>query len=269
MELFNELNAFRERAIEDFLTFIPIYESRLRTRRLKSFLKNQKQLISGKTCVEAGAGRGIFAGEMVKLGARKVFAVEQSPSMFQILEEEFGKHMKISLVNSPIEKFLPAGNIDTLVHEFYGPLVLDETILSLQRLKFSPENILPDGGRLWAMPVTEKQIRQKDKVYDPAWKKVLSSALVSDVFPGIPFRPVWEVFSWDVFRGGKTFEFVLPQSCDWIALCGEITHEGNSVLKLWQTGNWPVLFTPVSGKKFRLSFRYSGGFTKVYFGWTG
>ena len=267
MELFNELEAQKEQSVEDFLTFIPIYESKMRAARLKSFLRKEIKNIKGKHCVEAGAGRGIFSEEMLRLGAKSVTAVEQSKTMFEVLKAENKKNRKLNFVHASIETYRPAQKADTLFHEFYGPLVLDETILSLRKLKFRPDTILPDGGTLWAMPLFEKEIVKKDEVYNPSWRKALSGALISDLFTHAAFKPDWKIFDWDVHSRATEFEFTIPARCEWIALCGEITHEKKSVLKLWQTGNWPVIYTPVNGKTFRLSFRYSKGYTRVFFTW--
>jgi hypothetical protein len=140
-------------------------------------------------------------------------------------------------------------------------------VLALRQLKFTPQMILPDGGRLWAMPLSEADILRKEPQYEPAWKKALRGALISDLFTDIPFKPVWKVFDWDVHSSQTSFEFEVPAHCDFLAFCGEITHQGKSVLNMWWTHNWPVIFTPVQGERFRLRFVFVQDYTKVFFEW--
>lgn len=266
MELFNELPIRRTQAVEDFLTFIPIYESAMRHRSLRALLKKHRSLIRGRVCMEAGAGRGLFAAEMLKLGAKKVIALERSAVLHELLSSlHRDKHLQI--VKADVTRFKPSEPVDLLFHEFYGPLILDEALPALRQLRFKPATILPDGGRLWAMPLSDAHIRKKDALYTAEWKTALGGAMISDLFTGIPFQPKWEVFHWTVRDRRMRFSFPIPKTCDWIALCGEITHEGASVLRMWRTGNWPVIYTPVMGKTMELSFRYVDGFTEVRLKW--
>lgn len=268
MELFNELSEERENEINDFLTFIPIYESKRRFRGLRSLLKKNQKHIRNKVCMEAGAGRGLFTQELLNLGATRVHAVERAGIMYGLLEERFGKEERVHLVKEDVGVYKPSEPIGVLFHEFYGSLILDESILSLRELEFKPDLILPDGGRLWAMPLYEKDIMEKDDVYEPRWKKLLGGTLISEIFEWQQFKPQWEVFSWDIYDKRRSFTWSIPEDCDWLALCGEVTHQGKGVLKMWWTHNWPIIYTPVQGKTFTLSFEYLGeGYTGVYFEW--
>jgi hypothetical protein len=267
MELFNELPDNRLQSVEDFLAFIPIYESKRRTNSLAALIKRHKKQIEGKICMEAGAGKGLFSRLMAEMGAQEVLAVERSELLYQLLCESVEAHPQVQCHFSDITDFIPHGQVDLLFHELYGPLVLDETILALRRLKFKPGLILPDGGRLWAMPISEKTIKEADDQYDQIWADELAGALVSDLVMGVPFVHKWEVFSWTVESQATVFEFEIPENADFLALCGEITHQGKSVLKMWWTHNWPVIYTPVAGKRFKISFEYVGGYTKVFFDW--
>ena len=267
MELFNDLPEERAQDVEDFLAFIPIYDSKRRTNSLAKLLRAHKAEIAGKVCVEAGAGRGIFARLMAELGASKVYAVERSGALFQILEAESKGHSQVKPLEKDIVDFKPKEPVSVLFHELYGPLVLDETMLMLRELRFTPQLVLPDGGKLWAMPVSSKQLTAKDPNFDPAWAEVLKGALISELVTGLPFKPTWEVFSWDVSKAETSFEFEVPEACDFLAFCGEITHAGKSVLKMWWTNNWPLIFTPVAGNRFRIAFAVEDGYTQVHFEW--
>jgi hypothetical protein len=271
MELFNQLSQDRSQEVEDFLAFIPIYESKRRFKSLRALLNRHRKQIVGKVCLEAGAGRGLFARSMAELGASEVIAVERSASLFAVLKDHLKDMENVSLVLDDIIGYEPEKQVDLLFHEFYGPLVLDESLMVLNNLQFEPGVILPDGGRLWAMPVNEAQIREFDPYYESSWKEALSGAMVSDLFDGIPFEPTWQVFEWAVGKKGEkekvVFEFEPPEKADFLAFCGEITHQGKKVLNMWWTHNWPIIYTPVEGKKFRLEFDFDGRFTDIYFEW--
>jgi hypothetical protein len=267
MELFNELKGHRRQDVEDFLTFIPIYESKRRFASLAALLKRHRKHIKGKVVMEAGAGRGIFSKLMAELGAKEVLAVERSDVLYDLLETTVTGLENVSCYCEDITEFEPEKPVSLLFHELYGPLVLDETMLALRELRFRPGLVLPDGGKLWAMPISEAEILQKEPQYEPVWADALGGALISDLVRGIPFVPKWMVFDWDVHSEETTFAFELPEQCDFLALCGEITHQGKSVLKMWWTNNWPVIYTPVKGKRFELRFLHRDGYTKVFFDW--
>lgn len=271
MELFNHLAEDQSQQVEDFLAFIPIYESKRRFKSLRALLNRHRKQIAGKVCMEAGAGRGLFAREMAEFGAEEVIAIERSASLFAVLKDHLKDLDNVNLILDDIIGFEPDKSVDLLFHEFYGPLVLDESLMVLNNLQFEPGMILPDGGRLWAMPVSEAHIRKFDPYYEPSWKEALSGAMVSDLFDGIPFKPTWKVFDWAVGNPEEkervVFEFEIPEKTDFIALCGEITHQGKKVLNMWWTYNWPVIYTPVEGTKFRLEFVFDGQFTEIYLEW--
>ncbi len=253
--------------VEDFLTFMPIYNSKRREKAYRGLLKRYQKEIKGKVCCEAGAGRGVFSEYMLELGAEKVYAVERSDAMLKVLEAHAVQNPQLEIVPGYIEDFEPAERIELLLHEFYGPLVLDETIFALRGLSFQPGTLLPDGGRLWAMPLSEATILEKASHYDPSWKEVLSGVLISEFIEPFTFEPQWQVFEWDIHSKEDTFRFTLPEACDYLVFCGEITHQGKSVLKMWWTNNWPLIFTPVCGKHCNFRFEYIDGFTDIYFDW--
>ncbi|MEM7036225.1 MAG: methyltransferase domain-containing protein [Bacteroidota bacterium] len=268
MELFNELSADRQQAVEDFLTFIPIYESRRRIISLEALLRRHRKRIQGRVCMEAGPGNGHFTRFMCELGAEKVYGVENSAVLLDIARRNHPDLKQVIWEESDIRDYEPPEAIDLLFHEFYGSLVLDETMLALQDLAFSPKMIVPNGGRLWAMPLSEAEVMEQDESYQPSWKSALEGALISELFSGIQFRPTWEVFHWEVSDKRREFHFKLPEKTDFLAFCGEITHEGKKVLDMAWTHNWQVLYTPVCGSEFQLRFEYGdSNHTLVYFDW--
>lgn len=268
MEIINEIKGKKRVYIDDFLSFIPIYEDKKRERALRKLLLKNKQWVKDKVCVEAGAGKGIFSKLMVLLGAKKVYAVEESFYLFKILKENVKSEKKIIPVNKRIEEFLPDEEIDLLFHEFYGSLLLDESIFALEKINFKPKRVMPDGGALWCMILKEEDIIKKDRIYEKKWKEILKGVLVTDLFPFIKFKPHFKIIEW---RYGKTlkksFEIEIKKKGDFLVFSSEIKDRGKSILKTWEADTWSLIFTPISGKKFLLKFNYKNAYTEVDFKW--
>jgi hypothetical protein len=91
MDIMNHLPRRRFREIDDLLAFISIYDDTRRTRALRALLRRHRQEIQGAVCVEGGAGLGLFAIEMARLGARRVFAVEQNPLLAKLAKALLAK----------------------------------------------------------------------------------------------------------------------------------------------------------------------------------
>lgn len=268
MEIINEIKEKRRRNVDDFLSFISIYEDKKRESSLKKLLLRNKKLIKNKVCVEAGAGKGIFSKFMVFLGAKKVYAVEESFYLYKILKENIKGERKIIPVNKKIEEFIPDEEIDLLFHEFYGSLLLDESLLALEKIKFKPKRVMPDSGALWCMILKEKEILKRDKIYERNWKDILSNILVSDLYPFVKFKPHFKILEWKYGKTSKTlFEVELKRKGDFIVFSSEIRDRGKSVLKTWEGSTWPLIFTPVRGKKFLLEFKYKKAYTGIIFKW--
>ncbi len=268
MEILNELNERKRRDIDDFLSFIGIYEDTKREKALKKLLHKEKKYIKGKTCVEAGAGSGIFSIYMAELGAKKVYAVEESKTIFKLLKKNVENFKNIIPINKRIEEFEPDEEIDFLFHEFYGSLLFDESIFSLYELRFKPKRIAPDGGRLWCMFIRDEEILEKDKIYRREWKEILKGALVLDLFPWVKFRNDKKIIGWNYKKDiKKEFIIELKEKADFIGFASEIVHDEESVLKTWEAKNWAIVFTPKVSDKFRLKFSYKGGYTEVKFVW--
>ncbi len=268
MEIINEINQKKRIYVDDFLSFIPIYEDKKRERVLKRLLLKNKEFIENKVCVEAGAGKGIFSKYMVFLGAKKVYAIEESFYLFKILKENVKYEKKIIPINKKIEDFLPDEEIDLLFQEFYGSLLFDESLLALEKIKFKPKRVIPDGGALWGMILKEKEIIKKDKIYERNWKEILKNVLVTDLFPFIKFTPHFKIIEWkygEFFK--KSFEFEIKRKGDFLVFSSEIKDRGKSILKTWEAKTWSLIFTPISGKKFLLQFKYKDAYTEVKFKW--
>ncbi len=268
MEIINEINEKRRRYVDDFLSFIPIYEDKKREIALKNLLLKNRKFIKNKICVEAGAGKGIFSKFMVLLGAKRVYAVEESFYLYKILKENVKDEKKIIPVNKKIEDFLPDEEIDLLFQEFYGSLLFDESLLALEKIKFKPKRVIPDGGALWCMILKEKEIMEKDKIYEKNWKEILKNVLVSDLFPYIKFKPHFKIFEWNYGKDFPKFiKFELKRKGDFLVFSSEIKDKGKSILKTWETDTWSLIYTPINGKKFLFEFNYENAFTEIKFKW--
>ena len=256
MEILNELPEKKRREIDDFLAFIGIYEDRTRERALKKLLYQNRNLIKNKICVEAGAGLGVFSIYMAELGAKKVYAVEESKVMFEFLKEKVKNYKNIIPVNEKIEEFKPQEKVDLLFHEFYGSMLFDESIFSLYKLKFKPGNIIPDGGRLWCMFLNEIDILKKDKIYTGKWKEIFRNVLVLDLFPWVKFKNHKKIIEWNMrIKPKREYTVEIKRKADFLTFASEITHKGKSILKTWRAKNWALVFTPKAGNKFSLKFR--------------
>ncbi len=259
--------AAKEEKIDNFLSFIAIYEDYARDKRFKKLLFENRWLIKGKTVVEAGAGLGNIAQFILDLGARKVFAVEQNVSCAQFLKKRFKRASRVEVVCEKIEKFLPpkGRKIDCLFQELYGPLLLDESILSLERIKFEPSFVVPDGGALLGEAV------MLDKLNDPTIDKrilgILEGALITDLFLGFKFKKPFVVAQWRFRRKAKAYEFncKMDKRADILALGMEVRHGNKRVAGTQDCFNWPFVFTPLQSTEFNLSFSYEKGATQVYF----
>ena len=84
MDILNVLPEATFAALDDLLTFISIYDDRARTRAYLRLLRAHRRTIAGAVCVDAGCGMGYFSEELVRLGARRVYAVEANPHLYAL-----------------------------------------------------------------------------------------------------------------------------------------------------------------------------------------
>ncbi len=257
MEVLNRVKNLQ--VVDEFLTFLGIYDDVKRERALKKLLLKEKEKIKGKTVVEAGAGFGIFSEWMKKLGARKVYAVESNPLVYEVLKEK----REITPVLSTIEEFEPPEKIDILFHEFYGPMLYDESLAALERLKFSPEWVIPDRGRLLCGVVNVKDKVVKDRVL-----QAFAGVLITDLFPWIRKVPLTiPVAVWKYGEGLRILNCEVPEEGNFVVFGMEIWHEKNFVCSSLTCTNWPLVWTPRLGRRFKLSFEWKDGVTEVLFEW--
>lgn len=267
MDIMNKLPDHQFQDADDFLAFTSIYEDENRTKAYLKMLNRNRKVIQGGCCVEAGCGLGIFAGHMAAMGAKKVYAVEQNRLMYQMAKERLSTCSNVEVVHSRIEDFCPPEHIDVLVHEFFGQLLFDEDLNSLDNIKFKPGIILPDSGRLCcgvldATPYT-------DEFVTPTTIKKLNGVLVSGLFESQNNELQFPVVDW---HAEKPFNFeteinIATHEGDLLAFGLQVYNKGTLLCEAEKCDNWSLVWTPRSGNQFAISFEPGLYGSEVLFRW--
>ncbi len=266
MDILNVLPEGTFAALDDLLTFISIYDDRARTQAYLRLLRAHRQAIAGAVCVDAGCGMGYFAEAMVRLGARRVYAVEANPYLYALAADRLTAYPEVVCVHQPIQDFEPEESVDVLVHEFFGPLLYDEDVHVLEALRFRPRLVLPDravlmGGLTWIEAVA-------DETVTPAVVRQLKGALVSGLFDEGTLPLQFPVACW---RFGKAEREVVcdlsGREGDLLYLGLQIYHGDRLICQAGRCENWPYVWTPRAGDRFRLRFVPVERGTDVYFAW--
>ena len=273
MDILNQLSPKRFREVDDLLAFLSIYDDSRRTRSYRSLLRSNAKLIRDAVCVEGGCGLGLFAAELARLGARKVYAVEHNPLLAKLARERFQRLPKnlsrrIELVELPLQEFRPPEHVNVLVHEFYGQLLYDEDLWVLDRLRFHPDVVLPDGGELRAGPVSS--LLYRDRVVTPDVIEKLDGVLVSGLFEGESADLRQTVLRWNFGRGlAPVGHNLQPYKGDLLCLGLVVTHKGSPVCRSGECSNWSHVWTKRSGNEIALRFRRAKGGAGMdcRFGW--
>ncbi len=271
MDLLNALSSRRFSEIDDLLAFIAIYDDARRTRAYRRLLRAHQKFIQNAVCIEGGSGLGIFAAEMARLGARKVYAVEQNPLLAGLAQERFKRlprlvSQRLELIELPLQDFKPPEKIDVLVHEFYGQLLYDEDLWVLDHLQFKPRLVLPDGGELLAGVIFSR--RYVDHILTPALLQSLQGALVSGLFEERRRSLQFPVLRWKFGKGVKTIkQNVAGRPGDLLYFGVAVTHEGKRICEAGRCPNWSYVWTPRQGDHFEFEFRQARRGQDCYFHW--
>ena len=271
MDILNQLTGRRYRAVDDLLAFISIYDDERRTRAYHRLLGRHRRAIAGGTCVEGGAGLGLFSIAMARLGARKVYAVEQNPLLAQIARERIAELPRalasaIEVVHEPLQSFRPPGRVDVLLHELYGQLLYDEDLDALTRLRFRPARVMPDGGELRAGLVSCSSYG--DPHVTPDVVRRLDGVLVSGLFPEKRTELTFPVLRWNHARGLTQIPRSLKNRKGDLLVFGlVVTDRGRAVCEAAKCPNWSYVWTARAGDRFAFRFRRSGEFMNVTFRW--
>ena len=271
MQILNDIPERKYIEAETFLAFLGIYEDKKRERGYKKGLKRLKDYIKGKTCIEAGAGFGIFSEYLVKLGAKKVYAIESNRLAFNVLKENVAKYEQIIPIRSRIENFKPREEISLLIHDFFGNLLYDESLFALENLKFKPKRVFPNRAKL------RYAVVDANKYYDDCITKnvikQLSGMLISDLF--LELKDSWQgtALEWQYPEGLKKYQIKLPYENleDLLLVFGlQIYDDDLKIAEAGKDSNWSLVWTPVDANIFNLDFKIdkNRGYVKVKIEWT-
>ncbi len=265
MDIMNQLPQDKFHAVDDLLAFISIYDDRARTNAYFHMLQQEQGSIKGAVCVDAGAGIGIFSERMIQLGARRVYAVEPNPYLFQILTKRLQPYPNAILVNSPIEKFVPPESVDILVHEFFGQLLYDEDLYALEKISFQPGKYLPDGAVLKYGLTSITPLA--DETVTPEVFHMLEGVLVSGLFDEADLDLPHSVIEWHPGAYARSAKITLPQEGDVLYLGLVILHQNKEICRAGHCTNWAFVWTPVVGSQFEIRFLETERGSDVYFTW--
>ncbi len=269
MEILNHMDYRRYSQLSDFLAFVGMYEDRKRLEVYRSLMKEYGDAIRDGVVVEAGAGFGIFSEYALELGARRVYVVERNRYMLRILRRKFRGNRRVKVVPADMMDFAPDEEVDVLIHDFYGPLLYDESLYVLDRLKFEPRIVLPDGGRLVMRVVPFDEIL--DEVVNRDVVEQLEGVLVADLFDydsSMDFPHEILRWRWGESLRGEGYRFDRDMKEHMLIFALELWHGNRFLCRAGDCVNWSLVFTPVAGREFRFKFRWGGDFMKVYFRWT-
>ena len=266
MDIINELPEKRFDELDDMLAFISIYDDENRTRAYFEMLESNRDDIKGKVCLEAGCGFGLISEHLARLGAKKVYAVEMNPHLFEIAKQRLASYKNVQVIQSDILDFRPPEKIDVLVHELFGQLLYDEDIFTLDRLKFEPGLVLPEKAVLMGGCMDSSAL--VDESVTPEVLSKLNGALVSGLFDDEDIGLTFPVLNWEF--GKSAFQ----TTCDISAYPGDvlyfglqIVHSDNVICTAGVCSNWSFVWTPRIGDRFELSFQPGNRGTNSCFKW--
>lgn len=267
MEILNYYPEKKLSELFDFLGFVSIYEDRERSKAYFKMMEDAREKFRGAVVVEAGAGFGEFTGRAVEMGAKKAYAVEINRYMHGVLAKKFAGSRSVRVVKKDILDFAPPGRrADILIHDLFGPLMYDESLFALEKLRFDAASVMPNGARV-AMALLDSK-----KFIDPTVTEdvlaELRGALVADLFEPYAGRYPYEVCSWTAEGGLKHSEPDLAgKKGDLLVFCLEIFHDGKFVCSARESTNWPIVWTPRAGDRFELRFKRDGIYCNPRFRW--
>ncbi len=269
MEILNYYPETKLAELFDFLGFVSIYEDRERSKAYFKLMNKHRKIFKDAVVIEAGAGFGEFSQKALDMGAKKLYAVEINKYMTDLLKKRFGKNKNVRVVKKDFFDFMPAEKrADILIHDLYGPLLYDESLYALEKLKYPVENIFPNGGRLAFAVVDSKKFT--DKVIDSRVLNELKGALVSDLFDPYEGKFPYEATSWTAADGLKCKNPDISQvKGDLLVFRLEIFHDGKFISSASECDNWPMVWTPRAGNRFELIFKRKGIYCNPYFKWVG
>ncbi len=270
VEILNQLPFRKYSALSDFLAFVGIYDDVARRRTWRELIMRHEGAIKGGVVVEVGAGFGEFSRLALEMGAKKVYAVERNPYAYEVLKRRLGRYGNVRVVKADAIDFVPDEEVDVLIHDFYGPLLYDESLYVLDNLPYSPRVALPNGGSLKVASVRLEDL--EDDTVDEDVLSLLDGVIVADLFPIDGRPPTYgerEVANWRFGRGLNVEGEIDVGEWDGELLLFylEVRHNGRLLCDSFTCTNWSLGWTPKSGDVFTITFKWGGDFTRTYFRW--
>lgn len=266
MDIVNKLAPERFGEVDDLLTFVSIYDDHKRLAGYQQMLQENVAHIKGQVCVDAGCGFGYLSEILVKLGARKVYAIEVNPHLFQIAHKRLNKYPRVELIHTDLRDFVPTEQIAVMVHEFFGQMLYDEDLLMLNDLKFQPDLFLPDHAVLMAGCAYSAD--HVDDTVSPLVLNQLKGVLVSGLFDDLDIPLQFPVINWSPGHLKSYCECDLsPYKGDLIYFGIQIYHQQKLICQSGICENWSYVWTPRDGDVFTLNFLPEERGTEVYFSW--
>ncbi len=265
MQILNHLPEDKYLEIDDFLAFLGVYEDQYRMKAFEEALRNE----SAKIVVEAGAGLGELSQLILKtLNPQRLYLIEENRPAYEYLKRKFEGDPRVQVVRALIEEWEPPEEVDLLVQEFYGPLLYDESLAALDRLRFKPKRVFPNRGFLKYQVIKLEDLN--DPVIDSKIWHTFDNVLISDLFWYFEdYNPQGTVLEW---RYPDLIHYEVDLTGlegDVLVLAVEVWHDDRRLCDPNICSNWPFAFTPRLGDRFKLDFVYDKGLTEVFFEWIG
>ena len=263
----NILPEGRYNDVDDLLAFISIYDDQQRTKAYFRLLEDNSEDIRDRVCVELGCGLGLMSEKMAQLGARRVYAVEVNPYLYELAKERLSKYNNVTVIHADAREFVPPEPVYTLVHEFYGQMLYDEELYILENLKWKPRLVLPDGGKLMAGLTWIDDF--EDDVVDSNFMKYLDGVLVSGLFDeeGLELWIDVAEFRYNGLFPGFFDVDISGQQGDLMYMGLKILHQGQEICQAGLCDNWSFVWTYRRGDRFNLRFVKGDRSPEVEFQW--
>lgn len=266
MDIMNELPPQHFTAVDDLLAFISIYDDRARTDAYLNMLRAHAGDIRNRVCVDAGSGLGLFAEEMARLGAKKVYAIERNPALYELCSTRLRTYPNVKCIQADIRDWQPPEPVSVFVHDFFGQLLYDEDLYVLKNLPYSPGIFLPDRAELWVGSTRSQQL--EDGVVTRDVIAHLKGVLVSGLFDEEGLDLQQRVIEWrpGFFQNEITADVSRLEGD--LLYFGLVLKDGEKVMcQAGRCSNWSFVWTPRTGNRFRLKFEPSERGSAVYFEW--
>ncbi len=264
MEILNRIDSEKYNQLIEFLAFLSIYDDDKRMKVFKEIIKRCD--MKGKVVAELGAGFGEFTKFIIELGAKRVYAVEINPYMLTILRKKLKNINNVRIVEGDALNFVPEEDINIVIHDFFGPLLYDESLYVLDNLKFKPKIVIPNEGLLKCGTIKLSEIN--DPTVDRDVIETLEGVLIADLFDYYQ-KPEksYTVAKWKYGEGLKMYEVELKDEGEVLVFWLEIYHDGEFLCSSYECINWPLVWTYRRGDRFKIFFEWNGEFSDVIFTW--